>query len=136
VTVRSFVGFLVWQLHFRHDLPDDAVIFENASVSQQRESLSLGVVYDATAREVFVFRFTGTLAVQPPLFPNVDVAAGMGEVTPYGSAWLSGVLSMTKLPLITQKIPTEDSFFACRVGGWMLAITLVPRSSVQTRPAR
>lgn len=80
MTVRSFVGFLVWQLHFRHDLADDAVIFENASVSQQRESLSLGVVYDATAREVFVFRFTGSLAVQPPLFPNVDVAAGMGEV--------------------------------------------------------
>jgi hypothetical protein len=85
VLVGSLVRVLAGQVQFRYDPADHVLVAENAPVSQQRESLGLGVVHNATARELFVFRFTRNLGAQPPLFPNVDVAPRMREVI---SVWL------------------------------------------------
>src|ERR1039457_5475781 len=73
------------QLQFRHDSSNHVLVSENAAVGKERESLGLCVVHDATGWELFVFRFSGNLAAQPPLFPNVDVAPRMGQVI---SVWL------------------------------------------------
>src|ERR1039457_6206067 len=67
------------QLQFRHDSSNHVLVSENAAVGEERESPGLCVVHDATAWELFVFRFSGNLAAQPPLFPNVDVAPRIGQ---------------------------------------------------------
>src|ERR1039458_1062871 len=67
------------QLQFRHDSSNHVLVSENAAVGEERESPGLCVVNDATAGELFVFRFSGNLAPQPPLFPNVDVAPRIGQ---------------------------------------------------------
>src|ERR1022692_3203300 len=67
------------QLQFRHDLANHVLVSENATVGEERESPGLCVVHDATAWELFVFRFSGNLAAQPPLFPNIDVAPRIGQ---------------------------------------------------------
>jgi hypothetical protein len=98
VRVGSLVRVLAGQVKFRHDPPDHVLVAENAPVSQQRESLGLEVVHDATARELFVFRFTGNLAVEPPLFPNVDVAPRMGQVISIGLSFAEANAPSDRIP--------------------------------------
>jgi hypothetical protein len=84
VTVRSLVGALVWQVHFGHDLADDAVIFENAPGGEQRESPGLRVERPST-REFFVFNIWWADIVLLVQSPSLEMAAGIGQVI---AVWL------------------------------------------------
>lgn len=86
MTVGSLVDGLAGQVHGRHNLPDHALVAENAPVGEQRKSPGLRVVHDPTPRGFLIFHVDGSDAFPLEQRPNIDVAGRMRKVI---SVWLS-----------------------------------------------
>src|ERR1035441_3495394 len=75
MAVCALVCVLARQVHCHHDRADHALVFKDAPVSEEREAPCLFIEHDATAWRLLVLYVSGNPTAQPPLLPNIDVAA-------------------------------------------------------------
>jgi hypothetical protein len=73
------------EVHLANDSPHYIFVSENALVGQQRESPCLCVAHHATAKRLLVFKLAGCDAFLLEQGPNLQMAAGIGQVV---AVWL------------------------------------------------
>jgi hypothetical protein len=70
----------LWQTKGSSDLGDSTLAIENAPICEKQELIRLPIERHPPSGRLFVWHVGGNLADPLPLFPNVNVPSGMGQI--------------------------------------------------------